>query len=177
MGTIKAVKEHYERAYNSIESAVERVVSDNSDVLLDLNRDQLLYGRDAKGVTITPGYMDDPYFYKFRTPLKAALNYKNRKRELEDRHYGMIRYSGIQLFPDKSDDTPNLIVNGNWFMNYMYANISGNSYEISSTGIATGDIQQKYEGFGHPIFGLALVSKKYFYFGWIRPAILNLYKK
>lgn len=177
MGTIKGVKEHYENAYNSIGSAVSSVVSSNQDVLLDLNRDQLLYGRDAKGNVLTPGYMEDPYFDKYKDPIKAASRYKNRKRALEDDHWEMIRYPGVQFFPDKSDDTPNLIIDGSLFMSYLYVKASGDKYELGSTGQAADDIQKKYEGFGHPVFGLALASKKYFYFGWIRSAILKLYKK
>jgi len=177
MGTIKEIKDRYENAYNQIWGTLSAVVSNNQDVLLDLNRDQLLYGRDAKGEVLTPDYMNDPYFDKFKNPMKAASNYKKMKRALEDTHYGMIRYSGVQLFPDKRDDTPNLIINGSWFMNYLFINSSSDKFEIGSTGIAADDIQKKYEGYGHPIFGLALTSKKYFYFGWARPAILKLYKK
>ncbi|MCL1933052.1 MAG: hypothetical protein FWF53_04465 [Candidatus Azobacteroides sp.] len=177
MGTIKAIKEKYENAYNQIGGTLSKVVSDNRDVLLDLNRDQLLYGRDAKGEVLTPEYTNDPYFDKFKNPTKAASNYKKMKRASEDFHYGMIRYSGVQLFPNKNDDTPNLIVNGSRFMNHLFINTGSDQYEIGSTGIAADDIQKKYEGYGHPIFGLAPASKKYFYFGWVRPAILKLYKK
>jgi len=176
MGTIKAIKEKYEKAYNQIDSTLSKVVSSNQDVLLDLNRDQLLYGRDANGDVITPDYMSDPYFDKFKNPMKAASNYKNMKRKLEDAHRGMIKYLGVQLFPDKKDDTPNLIVTGTWFMDHLFINIGTDKYEIGSTGKAADDIQNKYEGYGHPVFGLALKSKEYFYFGWIRPAILALYK-
>jgi hypothetical protein len=177
VGTIKAIKEKYEKAYNLIESTVSKIASENQDVLLDLNRDQLLYGRDAKGDVLTPDYMSDPYFDKYKNPKMAASNYMNMKRNLEDQHWGMIRYVGVQLFPDKKDYTPNLIVNGNWFMNHLYVAVNANKYELGSTGSASDDIQKKYSSYGHPVFGLATVSKKYFYHGWIRPAILKLYRK
>ena len=176
--TIKGFKDRFDQFYSSLNETIQSEVAQTSDVLLDLNRDQMLYGRDAKGEVLTPAYLDDPYFREnYKSPLKAAIRYKNYKKALEDTHWGMIRYIGVQLFPDKSEDTPNLIINGNWFMNYLFINVSGDQYTIGSTGIAADSIQKKYEGYGHPVFGLAPVSKEYYYRGWIRPAILNSYKK
>ena len=176
--TIKGFKDRFDRFYSSLDATIQNEVAQNSDVLLDLNRDQLLYGRDAEGEVLTPSYLDDPYFKEnYKNPLKAAVRYKNYKKLLEDTHWGMIRYTGAQLFTDKSGDTPNLIINGNRFMNFLFIHVSGDQYTIGSTGIAAGDIKKKYEGFGHPVFGLAPVSKEYFYRGWIRPAILRSYKQ
>ena len=175
--TLKGYKDRFDQFYSSLNEIIQNEVAQTSDVLLDLNRDQMLYGRDAKGEVLTPDYITDPYFGEnYRNPLRAAIEYMKMKEEKEDTHWGMIRYVGVQLFPDKSKYTPNLIVNGNWFMNYLFINVSGDQYTIGSSGIKSSDIESKYERYGHPIFGLALESKKYYYFGWIRPAILNSYK-
>jgi hypothetical protein len=177
--TIKAYYEKFHKFYTTLPDAVAAEAERTKDVILDLNRDQLLYGRDAKGETLTPSYLDDPYFKKkYKNPLKAAIRYRNMKKELEDFHWGKIRFGHVQLFTDKSPDTPNLLINGNWFMNYLFINISENKYTIDSTGIAANDIQRKYEGYGHPVYGLAPVSVKYYYFGYIRPnAIFKHFKE
>jgi hypothetical protein len=169
--TIKGYRDKYSKFHTSLPDVIAAEVARTSDVLLDLNRDQMLYGRDAKGEVLTPDYVDDPYFKKFRNPILRAVNYKKMKMALEDTHYGRMRFGHVQLFPDKSEDTPNLVVNGNWFMNLLFINVDKESYTIGSSGIAAADIQTKYAAYGHPVFGLAPVSKKYYYFGFIRPVI------
>jgi hypothetical protein len=133
----------------------------------------MLYGRDAYGNVLKPDYLDDPFFQQFEDPLGVAIEYKKMKMKLEDMHHAIIRFQSIQLFPDKSPDTPNLLVNGNWFMNYLFINISKEGYEIDSTGIVAPDIEQKYG----KVFGLAPESKAYYWNGFLRRALLEHYEK
>ncbi len=170
MGTIKAVREKYAQAYSAIGSTLAETVSRTSDIILDLNKDQLLYGRNSKGEELTPDYLSDPYF---ETPA-AAHTYAAMKYRLENLHKGRMHYIGVQLFPDKKKNTPNLLVSGNWFFNHMFISVSKDSFTIGSTGQAAPDIEQKY---GAKIYGLAPQSIQFYYFGWIRPALLALYKK
>jgi hypothetical protein len=175
MATIKAFRDKWTKYYGDLPALIADEVEKTKDVLLDLNRDQLLYGRDAKGEVLTPGYMDDPYF---EGDLKAASKYMNRKKKLEDKHWNRIKFRDAGLFPDKSGDTPNLLINGNWFMNHLLIDVNKDKYTISSTGIAADDIQRKYAGYGHPVYGFAPVSVNYYYFGYLRPnAIIGNYKK
>jgi hypothetical protein len=167
--TIREYYERFHQFYTTLPEAIAGEVERTQDVLLSLNEDQLLYGRDANGNVLTPGYMDDPYFQKFKNPLKAASNYMKMKKKLEDEHWSRIKYGNVQLFPDKSPGTPNLLVNGNWFMNYLFISTDKESYTIGSTGRVSGDIEKKYAGYGHPVYGLAPVSAEYYYFGFIRP--------
>jgi len=138
--------------------------NNNQDVLLDLNRDQFLYGRDAEGEVLTPSYSQDPYF---ETP-EAALSYKRKKEAYEAIHKGM-RWNTAVGFPEKDSDTPNLIITGTLFMDYLFINIASDTYEVGSTGIAAPDIERKYG----KIYGLAPLSKEYFWFGFMRPDIMN----
>jgi hypothetical protein len=175
MATFKAFMNKWNKFYTALPDAIAAEVERTQDVLLSLNEDQLLYGRDAKGDVLTPGYMDDPYF---KGSLKRASNYMNKKKEREDEHWNRIRFIDAKLFTDKSPGTPNLLVNGNRFMNHLFINLDKDKYTIGSTGIAAGDIQRKYESYGHPVYGLAPVSVEYYYFGYVRPnAIIGSYKK
>jgi hypothetical protein len=175
MATFKSFMDKWDKFYTTLPDAIAAEVERTKDVLLSLNEDQLLYGRDAEGNVLTPDYLDDPYF---DGNLKAAVRYKKKKIDREDEHWNRIRFRDAKLFPDKSEDTPNLLVNGNWFMNHLFINVNGNKYTTGSTGIAANDIQRKYASYGHTLFGIAPASANYYYFEYVRPnAILGHYKK
>jgi hypothetical protein len=137
------------------------VAAERADILMDMNRDQLLYGRNADGELLTPGYLDDPYF---KTP-EAAQRYHNKKVAMENDHRGRFRarlYFGVQLFPDKPSDTPNLLINGRWFFNHFFINVNkeSHSYIIGSTGLVAWEIEDKY---GQEVYGLAPKSRDFFF--------------
>lgn len=146
---------------------VNEFVRDNSDVLLSLNKDQMLLGRDSSGNVLTPSYIQDPYFKK----KEAAERYARMKYVLEGQHNSLIW--NPRLFPDKDRNTPNLIVRGD-FQSAMFITVSGNSYTIGSTYIDAADIDKKYN---NNIFGLAPESKEYFFRQWIRPMLINALMK
>lgn len=167
MGTIKGIRDRYKEALINVTPTVQKVVSEKQDVLLSLNTDQMLLGRDAKGNVLTPGYTDDPYF---KTP-KAAKAYKDMKVKLEASHKG--RMSNVQLYPDKDTNTPNLIVTGP-FQDAMFINVSSKAYTIGSTYVDASDINNKYN---NAVFGLAPRPKAYFYNNWVHPAIVKMIKE
>jgi hypothetical protein len=169
MGTIRQVKERYERAYLAIPGAVAATVARTSDVLLDLNKDQMLQGRDADGNVLTPGYLQDDYF----ETREQALRYLRMKIMLENVHLGRRRFTGVQLYPDKNSNTPNLIVTGP-FHNGMFIRVTQDAYTIDSSYADADDINAKYN---NRVYGLAPKSREFYYFGFIRRAILELYKK
>jgi hypothetical protein len=148
---------------------VEDEVNNTLDVVANLNTAQLLYGRDADGELLTPTYLDDPYF---KGNKKRAEAYMEKKTRLSPQ-----LMSHIQLFPQKPEETPNLIITGTWFHNYFYATAGGGKYTIGSTGLAADDIQKKYESYGHRIFGLSKPARDFYYRYYIRPAILRSYKQ
>ncbi|MDR0680856.1 MAG: hypothetical protein LBG15_03235 [Dysgonamonadaceae bacterium] len=172
MATITGFKRKFDEFIKSMPDILANEVERSQDVILGLNEDQILYGRDAFGNLLKPGYTDDPYFNKFKNPGKAAERYKKYKEKLKHIHRERIYNIGVQLFPDKPEDTPNLLINGNWFMNFLFINVSESSYTLGSNGRVASDIEAKYE----KVFGLAPASKVYYWNGFIRPAIIRGYE-
>lgn len=167
MATIAEFKRRFDRFYGtdggSLKKTIKDEVTKHSEVILDLNRDQLLYGRDAEGRVLTPTYYDDPYF----KTKEQARAYVSNKVRLSHQHKSMISYSYVQLFPEKDVITPNLIVTGEKFFNHFFIKISDNSYSIGSVGEVAPDIENKYG----EVYGLAPQSRSHFYYRWLRPAI------
>jgi hypothetical protein len=178
--TLGAYKRKFENFRSGLMQVVEDEVKNTIDVVIDLNQAQLLYGRDANGELLTPSYPDDPYFKGDKEAAERYMENKNRmlSNHKERRDHRIVPLMGhIQLFPEKPEETPNLIINGMWFHNFFYANASGGKYTIGSTGIKADAIQEKYESYGHPVFGLAKPSRDYYFRGFIKPAILRSYKQ
>lgn len=156
--------EKLKQAINQVPERVTEVVVENQEVLLSLNRDQMLLGRDAEGNTLTPGYLDDPYF---DTPEQAAA-YADMKYRLESNH--RARIENPTIYPDKDRNTPNLIVTGP-FQDNMFILPESDSFLIGSTYPEAKDIDGKYGG---KVFGVAPASRDYFYRYYIHPALLKL---
>lgn len=157
----------YQRIIESIKrvpEAINKTITDNKDVLLALNRDQMLLGRDNEGNVLSPSYLNDPYF---SSPEKAQA-YARMKYGLEPYHKSMLWFP-MQLYPDKERNTPNLIVTGS-FQDAMFITASSNSFTIGSTYIDSEDIETKYH---NKVFGIAPNSKEYFYREFIRTLLIN----
>jgi hypothetical protein len=167
--TLGEYKRKFDSFYSGLMQTVEDEVKNTLGVLVDLNTSQLMYGRDADAELLTPSYPDDPYF---KGNKKRADNYMKMKKRLAP-----VLRPHVQLFPEKPEETPNLIVTGTWFHNYFYAKADGGKYTIGSTGMAADDIQKKYESYGHRVFGLSKPARNYYFRGFIRPAILRTYKQ
>ena len=120
---IKELKDRidrYQTIINNIRSVpkeIDESVSRNKDVLLSLNRDQMLLGRNAQGDLFTPTYLNDPYF----KTKKRAEAYANMKYKLESGHKSLL-WNNEQVYSNKPKDTPNLIVTGP-FQNAMFITI------------------------------------------------------
>ena len=172
MGIIQGVNDKIKRIQtlqdniSKVPEVINSVVSSKKDVLLSLNRDQMLLGRNSDGEVLGPSYLQDPYF---KTPEKAK-NYAEMKYKLEGVHNNMI--TNPQLFPNKNKDTPNLIVTGP-FQDSMFILLGENEYEIGSTYIDTPDIESKYN---HKVFGIAPESRAYFYRQWLLPVLIKSLK-
>lgn len=127
--------------------------------ILDLNRDQLLLGRNTDGELLSPTYQNDPYF---RTSAQAQ-SYARFKRALERFH--RMRLTFPLNYPDKPADTPNLIIRGN-FQDGMYIKFDAESFTIGSRPLApmtitdAADIERKYN---RKVFGLAPLSVEFWW--------------
>lgn len=171
MATIAGFKRRFDTLYGNggtnIKNTIADEVSKTADVILDLNRDQLLYGRDADGEQLTPSILEDPY-WNDKGGYQAAENYvlfKNRNRDIFD---AMMSYTKIQLFPSRSNIRPNLIHStGSFFFNHFFINVGKTNYSIGSSGLAAPDIEAKYG----KVYGLAPQSRVFYYENWLRPRI------
>ena len=137
------------------------VAAREKSVLLALNRDQLLSGRNSEGNLLSPDYLGDTYF-KTR---KAAAAYAEFKDDLLDGHNSLIRHRG--LYPDKPHNIPNLIISGA-FQGGMDILVSGRDYETDSSFRDAGEIKRKYD---NKVFGFAPPSVAYFFNEYIRAEV------
>ncbi len=164
MVSIKGLIRKFEavaKVAGSVEEIAGKVANDNKGILLSLNRDQLLLGRNTEGNLLTPDYLSDPYF---KTP-DAAKRYAKMKHGLEKEH--SQRIANPTIYPNKPRNTPNLIVTGP-FQDGMFITISGSTYNISSTYSETPDIVAKYNDL---VFGHSPESKQFFFNNYILPEI------
>ena len=70
----------------NIPAVINGIVARDKDILLSLNRDQMLLGRNAEGEVLTPSYLNDPYF---KSNLQAEA-YARMKYKLEQEHKARI---------------------------------------------------------------------------------------
>jgi hypothetical protein len=151
----------------NIYDVAARVAEERQDVLMDMNRDQLLQGRNADGILLSPEYTNDPYF----KTQAGAEKYAKMKQGLEKEH--RLRMTLPELYGEKPANVPNLIVTGP-FQNSFFIRISEKSYTIGATYIDAEDISAKYN---HRVHGIAPLYKSYYYFHFIRTELFGLYKK
>lgn len=156
-----------QKRVDKIPDYVTKVVDKEKEVLLSLNRDQMLLGRNAEGSILTPGYLEDPYF---DAPAQAEA-YARMKYRLEAEHKARIENPSI--YPDKGRNTPNLIVTGP-FQDNMFILTEGDSFEIGSTYSDSHDIETKYNDL---VFGIAPESKEFFWKYYLHPALQKLLMK
>ena len=134
---IKKVEKFRER-YVKVEATSLR---NHKQVILSLQRDQLLAGQTNEGRKLSPTYTSDPYF----KTKKSADSYLAKKRSKEQRHAAMIRYN---LFAAKDSNTPNLIfansLNASQFQRKLRVNITGNKLVIMSIWSRAKSVEAKY---------------------------------
>ena len=148
---------------DNIGTELGKIVSENKGVLLNLNRDQLLSGRNNEGELLGPTYLNDPYFLT----REAAESYSKMKYRLESEHRSMLLFP--QIYPSKPKDVPNLIVTGA-FQNTMFIRTSADSFEIDATYKEARDINQKYD---NKVYGIAPPSVDYFFRQYIKERLKN----
>lgn len=140
---------------------VEWQVSEYGYELLNLNRDQMLLGRNSDGEPFTPTYTSDPYF---KTAAQAN-SYAAMKFGLELVHRSRLTFP--LNYPDKGKDTPNLIVLGN-FQDGMLIKSNAESFTIDSGYDESRDIEHKYN---NKVFGLTPLAKEFWWDHRLRNAI------
>lgn len=150
-------------AIKEVPATIIRTVKENEDILLSLNKDQLLLGRNTKGDSLSPNYLEDPYF----KTKQAAEAYARMKDALLPMH--MTRLWNPQLYTDKPRLTPNLIVRGD-FQDAMYITTGSNVITIGSSYKDASNINAKYNNL---VFGIAEQSNLFFYREYLRTALIQ----
>lgn len=86
-----------------VKKEVKEILGENSELITDLNKDQLWSGKTNEGEDIRPYYSENPYFKK----EGAAERYANWK---------------AKITPDsrRKNDVPNLYVNGKFYSEIHY---------------------------------------------------------
>ncbi len=156
-----------------VDEVVEWQLHEYADEIKDLQRDQMLMGRNSEGEEFTPDYLHDPYFKTFM----AAVIYANFKAKLAKMHRARIRFP--LNYPDNwYKKTPNLIVTG-VFQNAIYLTVSADTFTLGSRSTAedgadAADIEAKYHG---KVFGLSPLAVEFWWnyrLGW---AIYNYLRR
>lgn len=151
------------RIISELPAFTAEVVRKYADVLLQLNKDGMLLGRDTEGKEFTPSYLADPYF---KTP-EMARAYYNRKESL--RAQNRARISFPLNYAEKSPDTPDLRVTGP-FQDAMYITFTADGFDIWSSYEDTPLIVQKYD---NKVFGLTPEAIRYFWENYLRPELIG----
>lgn len=142
-----------------VDEVVEWQLHDHADEIKDLQRDQMLMGRNSEGAEFTPDYLHDPYFKSFM----AAVIYANFKAKLYKKHRARVRFP--LNYPDNwYKKTPNLIVTG-VFQNAIYLTVSADTFTLGSRsteadGADAADIEAKYHG---KVFGLSPLAVEFWW--------------
>lgn len=131
----------------SIPAISEESVSETKDHFMDLNRDQLMEGKNKTGENISPSYLEDPYF----KTKEAAMRYSEWKDRITP---SSIRPKGV----------PNLYIVGK-FHNSLSPSVSGGKISVQSTFEDANDIENKYDG----IYGLNGEKKSVYIKESVRP--------
>ena len=163
--TISEYTRKYKERLDSLDNVITKELANRQYDLLDLQKDQLLFGRDRQGDILTPTYTDDPYF-KSR---KQAEYYRDKKRKLQGAHDAKIKNK--KLYPKKGDNTPNLIVTGTLFHDTITLSVGGDRVIINSGGVGS-DIERKYGD----VLGMSPESKVIIWNKYLRKAILRRMK-
>lgn len=132
-----------QEAYNKLKGvdlwneSMDIMISDLSEDMVQMNKDQLWDGKTTEGVNITPGYMEDPYF---ETPKKGQ-NYAIWKKKISGN-------------PARSFNTPNFFIDGRLVYDTLKVKKNADHLEIEPDGSYDGsraaDFDKKYKN----IYGL-----------------------
>ena len=113
---------------------ISEIFDEHRYLLVELQKDQLYAGRNAKDRELNPTYYNDPYF---KTPA-AAARYAKWKSSLNVRTHNPI-------FPQKQYETPNLIITGTLIYDTIFAKVSNGILEMSANSSILSELEQKYD--------------------------------
>lgn len=169
MGTILDLRNKIKELNDEFPKTVEESLRNSGNVIRDIIQDQLLSGLDGNMRPLTPTYLTDPYF-----ETKAqAIRYMEWKKRITP-----PVMSDILHLPPRDDDTPNLIIRGDYYDSITPSIVgSGKSAKlvVRSEGFYAGnDIENKY---GKAHLGLTDKGRAYLISEKVYPAVAALIKR
>lgn len=120
------------------------LVARQAPVLLELQRDQMYAGLDARGRYISPRYSQDPWF-KSR---ESAARYAAWKASLHQRR-------PASYLPPRPEDVPNLIINGRLIYDNLLLRVGPLAMRVDLPGF---DVEAKFG----PVLGFSPVVLDYY---------------
>ena len=127
---------------------IGEILDEDKAFLIELQKDQLYAGQNAKGGRLAPSYLNDPFF---KTPA-AALKYARFKERLNQRRENSI-------FGKKDFEVPNLIVTGTLFYNTLFAQVTDKSLIISARTSILSKLESKYQD----VLGLNKIAWQFYF--------------
>ena len=137
---------------NAMPSIAEDSIDRTKDKLADLNREQMMEGKNRFGEYLRPTYFEDPFFKSYQ----AAKNYADWKDRITP---SSLRPYGV----------PNLFIIG-VFHGSLSPVVSGGKIIFTSDFYAEGEIKDKYNG----LYGLNNEKKAIYINESLRPAFNGL---
>lgn len=169
MGTIADMARRIAELKRDFPDVIVESIKDGERVIKDVIQDQLMSGLDSDTKPLRPTYLNDPYFKS----KEQAQRYLAWKKSITP-----PTMSDILHLPPRDDDTPNLIIRGDYHDSItpeVAGGGEGAKLVIRSVGFYAGDdIEKKY---GDKHLGLTDKGKAYLIDQRIRPAILSLLKR
>jgi hypothetical protein len=133
MGGIRETYRKLQRAKENIPIVAQNAIDETKDFYLDLNREQLMEGKNKVGENLSPSYLDDPYFKS----KESAQRYSDWKDKITPN-------------PKRQKGIPNLYING-VYHNSIKSRVINGKIVIDSSFKSANEIEGTYKG----VYGLS----------------------
>lgn len=136
MGNVDQLIAYVKYFKDNYQKQISRTLRNQRNTILNLQKSQLLSGKDNALVDLSPTYDTDPFFNSDVSRRK----YKELKKRKQSEHNSLKRYN---LFGDKPENVPNIIVSGA-YQKSLVINVLNNEIEIKGTWSRSKNIERKY---------------------------------
>lgn len=155
MTTIKDYLNNAIKAKEMIPDIIDGIIFDNEEMILDMNRQQMMDGQNNEGVEIRPLYSQDPYF---KTPASAQA---------------YISWKQI-ITPNtkRNPDVPNLFIDGTFHRSLQLFRV-GPKIMIKGNASFADNIDSKF----NDVLGLAPYNQERLNKEYIYPDLMEFLKQ
>lgn len=154
MAGVRAVYQKLLAAKEALPVVAENAIDQTKDDLVELNREQMMEGKNKFGQNLTPSYFNDPYFKS----AESAKRYSAWKDKITPN-------------PNRPSGTPNYFINGAYHRS-IKATVQGGKIVVDSDFKGASNIESKATG----IYGLSAAFKVR-YIDILKPVFNNLFRE